>query len=354
MEVMRRIGQHEVLVDTSEPCGIYFEESMVAWAQKEDALTKRDILDALANGSDYVPLTLRWEILDRCNFACPFCYIVGHSSNKLIRFSEVRTHLAELVEHGLLFCTLTGGEVTIHPDFKDIFRFLKENGVIVEVFTNGLAINDSLIQSFQEHPPITVEVSLYTLQDARLRQTYGAVQSNGATRVLENVLRMKHAGINVVCKTFLNTLTRVDIEGVTQWCHEHEVEHYSSSEFTQAYDGVDLQSFDMTGLEAVSLTAKPMEKPPVCLPCGTKNYGCAIDTSFSISPCPSIRLDDCTFDLRRLGVTESLRRMKTFMRRFQDAEIRGGSSALNRRASCMAFAKPVRNEAGELLYFAHP
>lgn len=352
MEIIRKIGRYEVLVESGEPCGIYFEESALAPTSEDGDVTlgKSEMLGILANGDDYLPLTCRWELLDRCNFACPFCYIVGHSFKKLVRFSEIRSHLAELIEEGLLFCTLTGGEVTIHPDFRVIYQFLKEHGVVVEVFTNGYAIDDGLIELFRSQPPIAVEVSLYSVDNERLREILGVRDDQGASRVLENVLRLKRAGVNVTCKTFLNTVTSADIKAVTLWCKDNDIEHYSSSEITQAYDGADLGGY---AVQNVHVQAREPKKA-VCLPCKTKNYGSAINAAFSIYPCPSIMLSDCTFDLRMLGVAESLRRMKAFIRHFQDTEIRGGGCGTFGCASRMAYAMPVRNEAGELLHFAQP
>jgi MoaA/NifB/PqqE/SkfB family radical SAM enzyme len=355
MEIIRRIGQHDVLIDTSEPCGISLEEATVAPTPGEDVilLEKATILGMLSSGNDYLPLSLHWELLDKCNFACPFCYIVGHSFNRIVRFSEIRNHLSDLIHEGLLFCTLTGGEVTIHPDFKSIYAFLKENGVIVEVFTNGYAIDDEIVELFRSHPPSSVEVSLYSLDNSRLRNCYGVKDSLGASKVLDNVLRMKRAGIHVVCKTFLNTVTSSDIESAASWCKSNEIDHYSSFDITQAYDGTDLRTYQVRKNEPQALLRK---SPPtaVCLPCKTKNYGSAINASFSIFPCPAIRLSDCTYDLRQIGVKESLRRMKAFMRCFQDTQIQGSESGSSNCASCMAFAKPVRNEAGELMHFGQP
>ena len=141
------------------------------------------------------------------------------------------------------------------------------------------------------------------------------------------------------------------MEAVVLWCRDNEIEHYSSSEITQAYDGADLSGY---AVKASDVKASCLKEPKraVCLPCKTKNYGSAMNATFSIYPCPAIRLHDCTFDLRQLGVTESLRRMKAFMRRFQDTEIRGGEYGASGCGSCMAYAKPVRDEAGELLHFA--
>jgi len=352
MDIIRKIGKYEVLIDSSEPCGIYFEESAIASATGAATVTlgRAEMLGILASKDDYLPLTCQWELLDRCNFACPFCYIVGHSFKKLVRFSEIRNQIAELIEEGLLFCTLTGGEVTIHPDFKAIYQFLKERGVIVEVYTNGYAIDGSIIDLFRSYPPITLEVSIYTLDNERLCEVYGAHDVQGASKVLENVVRLKHAGIHVKCKTFFNKTTKADIEAIVLWCKNNNVEHYSSSSITHAYDGTDLGDY------AIEIIEHPLTPPEneVCLPCKTKNYGSAINASFSIYPCPSIMLNDCTYDLRQIGVAESLRRMKAFMRHFQDSKIVGKHDSSSSCASCMAYAKPVRNKEGAILHFAHP
>ena len=303
-----------------------------------------------SRGDQYRPLSLVWEMLDSCNLACPFCYIVGHSNHKIARFGEIEQHLTDLIDAGLLFCTLTGGEATIHPDFATIYEFLKSRGVVVEVFSNGHAIEDDIIALFARLPPADIEISIYTLDDQRFREIYGFRAGGGATRVLRNVLKMRDAGLNVTCKTFLNVVTAEDIESVIGWCASNSIDHYSSSEITRAYDGTDLEAYaiEPTG----NASAPSTHHTATCLPCGTKNYGSAINAAFQIYPCPSIRLADCTYDLRTMGVPVALAAMKAFMRQFQDTEIRrsGGSKC----ASCIAGAIPVRNDVGEIMHFADP
>ncbi|MBX7255914.1 MAG: radical SAM protein [Candidatus Hydrogenedentes bacterium] len=350
MEILRKIGRFELLVDSSEACGISLEEAAVAHlgTAERSTLSKREILNILARDDEYYPLTLRWELLDFCNFSCPFCYIVGHSFNKAVRFSEIQTHIEDLIDAGLLFCTLTGGEVTQHPDFHALYRFLKEHGVIVEVFTNGLAITDELIQLFRTYPPVAVEVSLYSLNSEKLHEVYRVRGQQPAETILNNVLLMDRAGVNVVCKTFVNTVTQGDVDDIARWCAERGIKHYTSSEITQAYDGTNLSQFALT----TPHLSRAEPKSVICMSCGTKNYGSAINSAFQIFPCPAINLKDCTFDVRQLGVDESLRRIKSFMRRFQDTEIRRSKSGSG-CATCIAYAKPKRNEAGEIIYFEH-
>jgi MoaA/NifB/PqqE/SkfB family radical SAM enzyme len=356
MEVLRTIGRHEILVNVSASAEISLEEATLLGIASKDAVgsqSKREILQALSTGDEYFPLSLHWELLDRCNLSCPFCYIVGHSSNPVLRFPQIQPHIADLIEEGLLFCTLTGGEVTIHPDFSEIYTFLKANGVLVEVFTNGYKLDDNLVELFLRYPPYAVEVSLYTMDDAKIRSAYGANNDNVATTVLRNVLRLKNEGVNVVGKTFLNALTDADIGGIQAWCQDNGIEHYSSSDFTPAYDGVDISGFRLaSGIVPIRGAPLRSHNRNVCFPCGTKNYGCALTPSFEIFPCSSIRHRDCYFDLRQLGVRESLLRMKTFMRKFQDTEIVGACGGTVGCKTCIAFATPSRNASGDIVFFA--
>jgi MoaA/NifB/PqqE/SkfB family radical SAM enzyme len=354
MELLRQLGHHTVFINANESCGISLEDSTLRSIQFQDSsmsLSKKQLLGAISNGDDYLPLSLYWEVLDRCNFSCPFCYIVGHSSSRIVRFSEIHSHLSDLVEEGLLFCTLTGGEAILHPDFADIYTFLKESGVFVEVFTNGYTLDDKLIDLFMRYRPYSIEVSLYSMKDDKLKRVYGASGDRPAATVRDNVLKLQKHGLPVVCKTFLNTLTRVDLAEIVRWCGDNALEHYSSSDLTPAYDGASLSHFQVDNKEGDSRLPIAPVKSYVCFPCDTKHYGCAITPSFEIFPCPSIRHRDCYFDLRQLGVRESLRRMKSFMRTFQNMEIKGGYGGQAGCKTCIAFSEPLRNESGEILFF---
>jgi MoaA/NifB/PqqE/SkfB family radical SAM enzyme len=351
MQIIRSIGKHEIAVETDEAMGIAITSDLAQQIglAPDGQVGRKQLLSALSSGDEYYPLTCQWELLDKCNFACPFCYIVGHSSHRVVRFSEISDHLADLVDAGLLFCTLTGGEVMLHPDFAQIYSFLKSRGVVVEVFTNGLAIDDETVDLFRSLPPSSVEISLYSLDNHKLRDIYGVKNPSPASRVLENVLRLKDAGIQVVCKTFLNAVTEPDFDALVSWCDANAIEHYSSSNMTQAYDGENLDKFKSKARAAPSMRRTT---EAVCLPCKTKNYGSAINAAFQIFSCPTIRLADCTYDIRTHGVPEALSKMLQFMRRFQDTEIQGVPSDSNKCASCIAFAKPIRTDSGEISHFS--
>lgn len=109
MIIEREINGIGIAVDSSKPNEIFFESSFVLeHPEVQRNLTTIEICNILS-GSTYTPLLLTWELLDKCSFKCPFCYIVGHSNNKITRFKNSKKHIAELIDLGLLYCTLTGG-----------------------------------------------------------------------------------------------------------------------------------------------------------------------------------------------------------------------------------------------------
>lgn len=352
MRIVRTIGKHEIAIETGEAMGIAVSSDLAELIElpSDCQIGRKQLLSALSSGDEYYPLTCQWELLDKCNFACPFCYIVGHSSQKVVRFSEISDHLTDLIDSGLLFCTLTGGEVMLHPDFTEIYTFLKSRGVVVEVFTNGLAVDDEVIDLFQTLPPSSVEISLYSLDNQKLRDTYAVKNSSPATSVLDNALKLRDAGVHVVCKTFLNAVTEPDFDAIVSWCDENALEHYSSSNITNAYDGENLGRFKSKA-RSPEVPKRPTTDA-ICLPCKTKNYGSALNAAFQLFPCPTIRLADCTYDVRTHGMPEALHKMRQFMRRFQDTKILGTPSDSNKCASCIAFAKPIRTDGGEIDHFA--
>jgi len=351
MQVTRQIGSQQLIVETNEPCGIFLEESaaqLLGGTEGQVTASKKEVLSLLSNGDQYYPLSLYWELLDKCNFACPFCYIAGHSSQPIVRFAEARPYLVQLINEGLLFCVLTGGEVTIHPDFCRIYQFLKESGVVVDVYTNGFGITDQICDLFMRYQPHTIEISIYSLSNERMRDIYKAPGTHAADVVLNNVLRLKKLGLAVICKTFVNRLTVQELDAVIDWCAANEIGHYSSSEFSAAYDAEDISRFSSEGHVPAPCTKRERS---ICFPCGTKNYGCAVTAAFEISPCRLIRHRECYFDIRKLGVHGCLQQMKSFIRQFGDVEIAGGRAGTSGKGSCIAFSKPVRDVEGRIISF---
>lgn len=81
------------------------------------------------------------EITDSCNLSCPMCYASSLPGQRHKSFEECRSAIDRLVEvEGRPeVLQLSGGEPTIHPEFKQIFEYGCEQPIdIVMINTNGI------------------------------------------------------------------------------------------------------------------------------------------------------------------------------------------------------------------------
>jgi len=111
------------------------------------------------------PVEVMFELTSRCNFDCKMCY-VHNQSNQDVLSRELSTEqwkriMDEAFCSGMLFATLTGGECLLRRDFKELYLHLFNKGVHVSVMSNGLLINDDLIEFFKKYPPRSIQVSVY-------------------------------------------------------------------------------------------------------------------------------------------------------------------------------------------------
>ena len=237
MIIERNIKGIEIDVDTSESNEIYLPES-VASNVKKDGI--EGILDAIYEKAncEHILLSVFIELTDKCNFSCPFCYINenGKEHHSLPRFDELKQTLDFLIDKGLLYCTLSGGECLTHPDFSRIYSHLKKHGVLVSVFSNGYLIDDTIISLFKQYKPFKVEISIYGIDDNTYRKT---VANRGviAKTVFDNILKIKNIGIDITCKTPITSLTEDSFHLIKNWCDDNEISFYWGYELQATYSG---------------------------------------------------------------------------------------------------------------------
>ena len=107
----------------------------------------------------------------RCNFACGYCskkdYPVADLDLMLLRSA-----LAESLPLGLRKVELTGGEAMMYPYFWDVVSYLRENGVMVQMVTNGSLIDRESARRLLD-ARINVAVSLSTLDPEKFTELSG-------------------------------------------------------------------------------------------------------------------------------------------------------------------------------------
>lgn len=236
--ITRIINQLEMDIEEKKANEIYLPQEFVKTIRKFDGgidTIKQSIY--AWNNKTYFPLSILWEITNRCCFSCPFCYINTKSAPKYEyqTFEYMRTMIDKLIERGMLFCTISGGECILHPQFKNIYKYLKQKGVIVSVFTNGLLLDDDIFDLFCEYKPYKVEISIYGISSSSFSKA--TLTEYNYEIVLNNILRLKEEGVLVRCKTPITSLTSKNISDIQNWCKKNQIDYYTSDELLPTYEG---------------------------------------------------------------------------------------------------------------------
>lgn len=137
------------------------------------------------------------QLSDRCNHACTHCYQV-HGERGEMTTSEVERLLDEMAEAGVLFLTLTGGEVTLRPDFLQIVAHARHHGFAVRIYTNAYRVDDELARQLAAHAVLEVHVSLYSARAAEHDSV--TLVPGSFERTIAGVRAMRRYGLKVVLK----------------------------------------------------------------------------------------------------------------------------------------------------------
>ncbi len=166
------------------------------------------------------PLEGTLETTFRCNLRCAHCYVNEPVGDRAIAarelpLSRLLALVDEIADAGNLFLLITGGEVLVRPDFKDLYLHAWRRGLLVTVFTNGTLVTDEIAELFAEHRPELVEISLYGMT----KETYERVtQIPGSyEKCLAGIRRLLDRGVRVGLKTIALTWNVHEVRAMQEY-----------------------------------------------------------------------------------------------------------------------------------------
>ncbi|MBI5633654.1 MAG: radical SAM protein [Nitrospirae bacterium] len=162
-----------------------------------------------------VPLSGSLDLTHRCNLRCLHCYTGDHSGDMLVPemdTGKIISLLDEICDAGCLYLLFTGGEPLLREDFPGIYRYAKEKGFLISVFTNGTLISDSIVKLFEELPPRIIEISLYGATE----QTYDKITGvkGSYKKCIAGIEQLLARRINVRLKTILMTMNSHEFSAI--------------------------------------------------------------------------------------------------------------------------------------------
>ena len=89
-----------------------------------------------------------WNLVRRCNLSCKHCYSISadHDFQGELSTAEAYTVMDDLKAFGVKVLILSGGEPLLRPDIFELSRRAKAMGFYVGLSTNGVLIDDAMIE----------------------------------------------------------------------------------------------------------------------------------------------------------------------------------------------------------------
>lgn len=170
------------------------------------------------------PLSGSIDLTYRCNLRCIHCYIDRQAAVNGRRETDTARMLSiidEITDAGCLYLLLTGGEPLLREDFPEVYRYAKNKGLLVTVFSNGTLITDEAVDLFRHDPPRDVEISLY----GATRGTYEKITGVGGSydRCMQGIGKLLSAGVRVRLKTILMSVNSSEFHDIERIAREFGV-----------------------------------------------------------------------------------------------------------------------------------
>ena len=272
---------------------------------------ENDVLDFATNKrfeweKEHKIYSVIFEITPKCNFNCVHCYLHDHHTTRELSYDEIIDIIDILYKKEVLFLTLTGGDILARKDFLDIYLYAKKKGFIVELYTNGALINDTVISIFKEYPPLLVDISLYGACEETYKKVTGV--TGAFDKVLTNIKKLKEAGIRVSLKAPVLNLYFNELPAIKKIALDLDIPFRMGFEIFPSIDNDDgVQQYavsleDSLRYELSEFDKKPrtfgeeyetelvnLQKDRPLFRCKLGRASCAIDFEGNMCPCMSFR-----------------------------------------------------------------
>ena len=182
------------------------------------------------------PIACVFEITPRCNLRCGFCFVaLDPYRGPYLDTAQVREALDRLADAGILFLTLTGGEICSRRDFPEIYRHAVDRGMLVTLFTNGTLLTPRIVDVLREKPPFAVEVSIYGADAEHYEKVTGIPGS--FAKFSAGIEALRGLGIQPLLKHPVTALTVDHLDAIRDWCVARNLPLKITTDIENRHDG---------------------------------------------------------------------------------------------------------------------
>lgn len=170
------------------------------------------------------------ELLDKCNMKCIHCYGgFDTQCTEYMSLEKFKKLADDLVAINVTTLELSGGEITIHPDFIEIVKYaLSSNFAKISLITNGSNISDELIDLIAANPErFNIQLDLHGLTDEYLEWFMGA--KHYLEHIKKNIRRVASVAKYFRVATIITRLNLHQFEDIADWVYGCGIRLYGVS-----------------------------------------------------------------------------------------------------------------------------
>lgn len=126
-------------------------------------MTYKHFMDSLKEESKEkeIPFIGNIELTGLCNLKCKMCYVINEDGDKDLTTEEWNLLLRDAVKAGMGEAYLSGGEPLLRNDFEELYCKLYDLGTRIMILTNGILLDEKLVEIFKKRPPEGISITLY-------------------------------------------------------------------------------------------------------------------------------------------------------------------------------------------------
>lgn len=252
------------------------------------------------------------EMTYRCNERCVHCYIDEESDSRdELTLSEYKKLIDEARGMGCINILLTGGEVCMKPCFPEVAEYAASSGMLVDIYTNGIAMNDEMFDRICALKPNSLSYSLYG-SNKHIHDSITHV-AGSFDRTLRYIMMTKCAGIDTYIKTVAMKENFSDMEGLIKLGKRIGIDVTPGLTILDTHSGASRESHRLDRCEDYQEIIRLFEKyyPGITgigerdidsAVCGAGQCSLCIDPYGEVFPCLSMRTS--LGNIRKNGIKE--------------------------------------------------
>ncbi|AFL68640.1 radical SAM/SPASM domain-containing protein [Sulfurospirillum barnesii] len=160
--------------------------------------------------NDYIPENCVWELTLKCNMNCLHCGSrAGKKRKNELSNKEALALADELINLGCKYVTLIGGEVFLYNGWEKIARRFTENGVTVNIITNGYHFGDKQVKEVTYAGLSNIALSI-----DGMKEKHNTIRNNSKSfdSLMKTINRLNQENIKIGVNTTLIDSNVSDLE----------------------------------------------------------------------------------------------------------------------------------------------